>query len=268
MGRMELVMQPRLELRLKMAPQIIQSIEILQLPLLALQARIEQEQLENPVLELEESRRMDEFAEPARDLTRAEQAEVKDDFRKVVDISDDFHDYFWQTAPRQKRSSDKDAKLEALQNAPGPQPSLRDHLLDQIRFFDLSPRMREICEAIINNLDRDGRLVYPLEEIVNSLDDVPSMEEASGALDVVQSLDPTGVGARDLQDCLLLQLDRTDQDYELQRELILHHLEDIEANRFPHIARATKRDLDDVKRAIAAVCILHPAPGRPLWPVG
>jgi len=263
MGRMEIVQQPRLEQRLKMAPQIIQSIEILQLPLLALQERIEQEQLENPVLELEEATSTDGTAPADRHLTRAEQAEVKDEFRRVVDISDDFQDYFWQASPRASRGdSDKDEKLEALQNAPGPQPSLRDYLLEQIRYFDLPPRQREICEAIINNLDRDGRLGHPLEEIAGSLDDPPSLEEAQAALRVVQSLDPPGVGARDLQECLLLQLDPHDPDYDLQKQIILHHLHDVEANRFPQIARATRRGLEEVKRAVAAVCMLHPAPGR------
>ena len=263
MARMEMSfsMAPRLEQRLKMAPQIIQSIEILQLPLLALQERIEQEQLENPILEVQEDATL-EAEEAPRELTKAEAAEVNDDFEKVAEVSEDFHDYFWQTSPRRVSSDGKDEKLEAIQNTPGPRPSLRDYLLEQIRFYEMPQRRRDICEAIINNLDRDGRLCFPLEEIAASLDDPPSIEESKDALRVVQSLDPAGIGTRDQQECLLLQLEPSDPDYALQRRLILHHLPDIEANRYPKIARETDSDMEQVKSAAAAVCMLHPAPGR------
>ena len=261
MGRMEMTMQPRLEQRLIMAPQIIQSIEILQLPLLALQERVEQEQLENPVLELQESLPEEDLNTP-RELTRADTAEVKDDFRRVDEVANDFHDYFWQTTRRRVVTGDRDEKLEAIQNTPGPGPTLRDHLVEQLRFLDLGDRIREVCEAIINNLDRDGRLCFPLEEIMASLDDPPPLAEAEEALKMVQSLDPPGVGARNLQECLLLQLDPTDPDYALQRRIVLKHLADVQANRFPKIARETGHDLEDVKKAVGVIILLHPAPGR------
>ncbi len=262
MGRMEMTMQPRLEQRLKMAPQIIQSIEILQLPLMALQERIEQEQLENPLLELEDMAAPEEMPEEERQLTRAEKAEVTDEFQRVERVADDFHDYFWQTSTRPRSTSDKDEKLEAIQNSPGPEPTLRDHLAEQLRFLELSSRIHEVALGIVNNIDRDGRLCFSLEEIASSLDDPSTVEESEQALSVVQSLDPTGIGARDLIECLLLQLDPEDTDVELQRVLIQHHLPDIEANRFPRIAKRTGNDLDRVKMAVAAVCMLNPAPGR------
>jgi RNA polymerase sigma-54 factor len=258
---MEISMQPRLEQRLKMAPQIIQSIEILQLPLMALQERIEQEQLENPVLELEEAD--PDGAETPAALTRAETAEQTDKYSKVDDVSHDFHEYFSQTASRRTASDgERDEKMEAIQNTPGRQPSLRDHLAEQLGFLDLSPRRREVCEGVINNLDRDGRLGYSVEEIAESLDHPASAQEVEAALEVVQRLDPPGVGARNLVECLLLQLDPAEPDYALEREIVLNHLKDIEANRFPKIAKETHREIEDVKRAVAAICMLHPAPGR------
>jgi len=87
------------------------------------------------------------------------------------------------------------------------------------------------------------------------------MKEAGEALAVIQSLDPPGVGARDLKECLLLQLDPLDSDYELHRALIMNHLPDIQANRFPKIERETGRSMEDVKRGVATVCMLNPAPG-------
>jgi RNA polymerase sigma-54 factor len=260
---MEIRMQPRLEQRLKMAPQIIQSIEILQLPLLALLERIEQEQLENPLLELEEAPDPAAVQEAANRLTKAEEAERSDDFKKVEEVGEDFHDYFWQTSSRTYSSrGDHDEKMEAIQNTPGPRPSLRDHLMEQLRFFDLPLRRREICEAIVNNVDREGRLTYSDEEIAESLDRPARASEVADALKVVQRLDPPGIGARDLVECLLLQLDREDPDYALQRIIIENHLQDIEGNRFPKIVKETGRDMETVKIAVAAVCMLHPAPGR------
>ena len=259
MGRMEMGMAPRMEQRLRMAPQIIQSIEILQLPLMALQERIQQEQMENPVLEMEELQ-----PEPADlPLTKAEDAEVNDDFRRVEAVEDDFHDYFRQTSSRTYGGGDdRDEKIEALQNTPGRRPSLREHLSDQVRFMDLSDRRREVCMALINNLDRDGRLPFALDEVAESLDHPATPTDVEAALKVVQSLDPAGVGARDLAECLLLQIDPDDPDYDLQRQIILHHLPDIEGNRIPKIAKDLGRDIEDVKSAVGAICLLHPAPGR------
>ncbi len=263
MGRMEFSLQPRLEQRLKMAPQIIQSIEILQLPLLALLERIQQEQLENPLLETEDAPDPEAAPAPAP-LTRAEEAELRDDFRRVRAIEEDYHDYFRQSGPRSAsdREDDRDEKMEAIQNAPNRRPSLRDHLNEQVRFLDMPPRRREICEAIINNLDRDGRLPFAIEEIAESLDRPATSEEARQALGIVQSLDPPGIAARDLTECLLLQLDRSHPDFPLEREIVVHHLADIQANRFLKIARDTGASIEDVKRAVGAICMLHPAPGR------
>ncbi len=260
---MEISMQPRMEQRLKMAPQIIQSIEILQLPLMALQERIEQEQLENPMLEIEELAEPERVPAEARELTRAEKEEVTDEFRRVKDVQPDFQDYFWQASPsRRPRGDEKDEKLEAIQNSPGRKPSLRDHLMEQVLFMDIDARMREVVEGIINNLDRDGRLCFSLEEIAYSLDDPPTQQEAEEALAIVQSLDPPGVGARDLIECLLLQLDRSDENYDLQALLIREYLRDIEANRFPHIARKTGHSIEEIKAAVGAIVMLNPVPGR------
>ena len=88
---------------------------------------------------------------------------------------------------------------------------------------------------------------------MESLDRAASAEEARAALAAVQRLDPSGVGARDLVECLLLQLDPADPDFALQREIVQHHLRDIEANRFTKIAEETGRDIEAVKKAAASI---------------
>jgi len=261
--RMEITLRPRLEQRLKLAPQIIQSIEILQLPLLALQERIDQEQLENPVLEIEEIlvQPSDETPQDPADRKVDERIVEGQDYAKLDNLADDFRDYFYQTSSR-KPPSEKDEKLEALQNTASPPMSLADHLTGQLRLLDLSDRTREIADFIINDLDADGRLLITLEDIVAVMEDPPSEEEAQQALKVVQSLDPPGVGARSLEECLLLQLDPGHPDHSLHSRIIRSHLRDLESSRLQAIARATGADIQAVTRAVQFVISLSPAPGR------
>ena len=259
--RMELGLRQRLEQRLVLAPQIIQSIEILQLPLQQLLERIEQEQIENPALEAAQD--TEEPTSRDDDRPAAEgRAAADDGFASIGRMEEDFHDYFWQASRRGgPPPEDADRKQEALQNSPGRGETLGEHLRTQLHMMDLPARRAEVAEAIANNLDRHGRLTVTLEEIAGSLDTSVDPEEAEAALHVVQSLEPPGVGARDLTECLLLQLDRKDPDFPLLERLIRDHLADIEHNRLPMVAREIGVDLPTLKALIAAIASLDPMPG-------
>jgi len=267
--RLDLSPQLRLELRLKLAPQMIQSMEILQLPLLALQERIEQELVENPVLEAEPRR--EEAAEtseapPAAHIEADVPARATEDFRNVDRLPGEWERYIDDPLPTGRRvrrpSQERDPKLDAMANTAAPGVSLQEVLEQQIGLLDLEPEMRETAHALIWNIDDNGYLRFPLAEIVASMDGRGNLEVAERALVLIQALDPPGVGARDLRECLLLQLDRLAAgDDHLLRTLIEHHLGDIEQNRLPHIAKATGADLEAVKAAIAALARLSPRPG-------
>ncbi|MEW6360022.1 MAG: RNA polymerase factor sigma-54 [Planctomycetota bacterium] len=261
--KMEISLQPRLELRLKLAPQIIQSIEILQLPMLALQDRITQELEENPALELEEPAPADE---QLRTETGAEEpperAEQAAEYDRLADLADGWQDFFTQTGGRRYRSSgDKDEKLEALQNTAAPPIGLQDHLHSQLMLLDLPPEKRELAENIIYNLDPNGYVRHPLAEIGESLEPPRTEEEMAEALKIVQNLEPPGVAARDLQECLLLQIDPKEPNYALKRQLITHHLQDIENNRLPKIAKALGQSIETLKALIDEIGSLNPKPG-------
>jgi RNA polymerase sigma-54 factor len=270
-------------MRLKLAPQIIQSIEILQLPLLELRDRIDQELLENPMLEVtsaEESQSEEgeevaaeeaEDVEETEDLDSLEAAETEpevepdplaeENYEAIEDIirqAEDEVDY--RTRPRAS-SDDEDGKRAALENSPAPDISLEEHLRRQIAYFELDPAIREICEYITANLDWRGYLEYPLEEIVASMESEVTLEQAEEALRVVQQLEPPGVGARDLAECLVLQLDKRDPDYEFLRRLIQEHFEDILKNRYPKVAKALGCSIEDLKDAIEKIGALNPIPG-------
>lgn len=274
--RLDAHLQLRQEMRLKLAPQIIQSIEILQLPLLELRDRIDQELLENPTLEpgpaeAEEAQEdeeplaeEDEDDEPVEAVVEEPETEpepiAEEDYEAAEElIRDDEESYRWDRPP--PRSGEKDPKRAAIENSPAPEVSLEDHLTWQLTYFDLDPEVREICDNIIANLDWRGYLEYPLEEIAASMDRPVSVEKAQEALAVVQQLEPPGVGARDVRECLLLQLDERDADYEFLHRLIQGHFDDVLKNRYPKVAKAMGCTIGDLKEAVEKIGKLNPIPG-------
>jgi RNA polymerase sigma-54 factor len=269
-------------MRLKLAPQIIQSIEILQLPLLELRERIDQELLENPVLEAlgpeaeteeeaaegEEAPVVDEEEEEEINPVEAPEVEPEteaeplkeenyDAVEEIVGQADGEEE--WRG--RRGSSDEEDAKRAAIENSPAPDISLAEHLRRQLAYFELAPATRQICENIIANLDWRGCLEHPLEEIVASMGTDVTLPQAEEALGIVQQLEPRGVGARNLEECLLLQLDQRRPDYALLARLIREHFDDILKNRYPQIAKAVGCSMEELKAAIEEIGKLNPIPG-------
>jgi len=278
--RLEVSLQARQEMRLKLAPQIIQSIEILQLPLLELRDRIDQELLENPLLEVSapEETPAEEAEGEETEATEEEQIDEGEDVETVSEepetepepMETEDYDALADLIPaeeerigslRSMSTGEKDAKLAAIENSPGREVSLEEHLCQQLALFEIEPESAEICTFIVGNLDWQGYLVYPLEDIVAAMDGDFSIEQAQKALSIVQQLEPLGVGARNVEECLLLQLDERDEDYEFLRTLISKHFEDIVKNRYPKVAKALDCTIDELKAAVEKIGRLNPHPG-------
>lgn len=267
--RMEAVLQQRLELRMKLAPQIIQSIEILQLPALELQQRLKQELMENPVLEMVESPVLEEeqLETTEEEAPHEERAKSDQEFEKLREIEDIVREYGSQTYRRVVDPSETDRKYEAMQNTAARPVSLQDYLFDQYSLLDTPAELREAARNLIYNINDEGYLLAQnpdrpedaLPEVIESMEGRATLEQAERALRIIQSLDPPGIGARDLKECLLLQM-RHD-DHPVARELITHRLDDLSANRIPKIAKDTGRSLDEVKEAIEFISHLNPRPG-------
>jgi len=257
--QMDLSLYQRLEMKMRLAPQIIQSIEILQLPTLELQQRVTQEMLENPILD-----QLEPGTEPVdnQDVDEHEDERTTDEseFDKLEEMEQRLSDYSSQ-APARPRNLERDPKLEAMQNTAAPSISLQQYLADQLNLLELDPTTRTIAENIIYNLDDNGYLQYSLEDIVESMPPGTTVAQTERVLLVVQSLDPPGIGARDLKECLLLQLAQGDGEYDLVRTLIAEHLNDLQMNRYPKIVKATGRTLQEVREAAEMVCHLSPRPG-------
>lgn len=261
---------------MRLAPRIIAAMEILQLPIMALQERIEAEMESNPTLEQHDPG-VDDQAPPQRDdepIVRGDQPMVvgepgnqTEDFRRLDEFQDEYgSDFFTDSAaPRAHRDSgERDKKMDAMANAPANDQSLADYLLGQFVFIDSDEQVTAAGKIIINAIDDDGYLRTSLEDISASSQPPVPLHRLKDALTLVQTLEPPGVGARDLKECLLLQLAaeaEAGHDVALETQLVQSFLRDIEMNRLPQIARRTEKSVDEIKAAIVNISRLNPRPG-------
>ena len=275
--RLEASQQLRLAQQMKLSPRMIQAMEILQLPVMALQERIEQELQSNPVLEQREPG-VDEDAPPVEqdqpsdrgehDMVVNDDNDHREDFERLAEFTEEYGAEFVTSdapaRPRPTPSGERDRKLDAMANTPAPAQSLGDYLLEQWVFVEAGKPVIEAGKAIIAYIDDDGYLRTPLEQISESTDPSADLALLTEALKLVQTLEPVGVGARDLKECLLLQLTAeaaTGRDVTLETNLVANFLQDIEMNLLPRIAHKTDKTIEQIKAAIENISHLNPRPG-------
>src|ERR1700722_2857603 len=267
--RLETTLSQRMNMEMRLAPRMIQSMEILQMPIMDLQERLQQELDENPVLELKEAsdeppaEGLDALAEPreerdpgAGELVIDDGGSNELDFDRLDAMSKDWEDHFNEEHRPSRNSIDEevDRKHDAMKNMASRPQSLQDYLSDQLAFLDVSPEKMRLIRYVIAHIDDNGFLSVPdlsdtvyqkdlrddpdrarphrrrcptMAEMAAGYDHPVTPEQVEEVLLMVQHLDPPGVGARDLKECLLLQVTPETQHRELVRLLILKHLEDI-----------------------------------------
>lgn len=251
----------RPEMQLRLSPQLIQRIEILQLPSQELLELVRQECSENETLEVD--------ASPS-ELTAAQNGSANGTTQSDVELDDQvsanlerYTGYNEILRAPVRSTGERDAKMEAMQNTPSGPQSLQDHLMSQVAYANVPMKVRGFVEILIQHLDENGFLGEPLEEILIPNDTEYSMEDARQALEYLKTLDPPGVGALDMRECFLIQLDESHPRFELHRQLISDHLDDWRENRLPKIAKATGVTIEEVKEAMEDLkLILTPPPGR------
>ncbi len=258
-----------------LAPRMIQSMEILQLPLLALQERIEQEMNENPLLEMGESdpelpdpqqaerENPDAPVETEKELVVDEAHGNAEDFDRVQNMVQDLPDHFddgpQRSASRMQEESDR--KHDAMANAVARAESLQDFLDHQLGEMELESTMHQMALRIVSSLDTNGWLTGTVEDLLPPDADKTKVALANDALHVVQQLEPAGVGARDLRECLLLQLKPHQPFYDELKTLIENHLEDLKDNRMPVIERKTGFTIEKIQAVWGELRKLNPKPG-------
>jgi RNA polymerase sigma-54 factor len=281
--RLDTSMHQRMEQKMILAPRMIQSMEILQLPIMALQERIQQELQENPVLELKDESpdgtqtaeetdeqpqvETDDVAaaadDPERELVIEDAGNNELDFDRLEALSRDWEDHFSEGHRPSRNGIDEegDRKHDAMQNMPSRPQSLQDYLNDQLTFLDMPEEQLKLLRFVLTHINENGYLAVPVEEIARSYNPEATVEQVQEVLLIVQKLEPPGVGARDLRECLLLQLTPETPHRDVLRVLIQNHLEDIQHNRLPVIQRRTGFDLPLIKAAMEALKHLNPRPG-------
>ncbi|MDM8007977.1 MAG: RNA polymerase factor sigma-54 [Phycisphaerae bacterium] len=256
----------------RLTPQLIQSMNILQLPILALEAKIQEEMERNPALEEADlvhpaDPDVQPPVEPSSEGVAAADVEQRHEaqgFEHLERLSREY-DFDDSDRPfgRKTRHGDgeRDAKMDAMANTASRGISLNEYLRQQWAFVEVGDHLRQAGELIINYIDEDGYLRTPLEEIAEQHVPPFSPADMAEALSWVQTLDPPGIAARDLRECLLLQLDNLEGNHELERILVERHLTDIEKNRYPEVVKATGRSIEDIKQAVRNLGRLYPRPG-------
>jgi RNA polymerase sigma-54 factor len=260
----------------KLAPRMIQSMEILQLPLQELQERIEQELVENPALELQERDPTLPEEPTDRDDPREKAIEDKplvvdeannntDDFERLLNLDREMPDYFEESTRRSSNRIEEDSERahDVISNVEDRPESLQDHLVHQLGELEIDNEIMLLAERIISTLDpKDGGYFRAsLRDLLPADAGPEHLKRAEQALALVQSLDPPGIAARDLRECLLAQL-TPDLDYfEEMRTLISNHLEDLRDNRLPLIQKTTGYSFDTIQDAWHELRKLNPKPG-------
>lgn len=258
-------MKTRLELKqtqkLVMTTMLQQAIELLTMSRLELTQVIQQELLENPMLE--ESTDADEIESESPEVYESvsEEGEGKEapEEEGPVEFEIDWENYILDNLDL-GFSEEEAIQAPSPENVLTKETTLFDHLTWQLNLSCGSEMERRIGLVLIGNMDEDGYLRCGLEEVAEECG--VSIEAVEEVLVIVQSFEPTGVGARDLQECLLLQAQNLEEDRELVDEIIRHHLPSLEAKDFPRIGRALGVSVDRVMELCKRMKALNPYPGR------
>lgn len=260
-------LQPKLHLRVAqkqiLTPGLVQMVSVLALNRLELREMINQEIMANPVLEElpEEGVTAESYTDEAflkKETESVPETEAPNPFDEF-DFGSFFTQYLDTGAERVASSEHEEVEKPSFDKFLSSPSSLADHLTWQLSMAICSETVRKIAESIIGNLDENGYLTATLDEIAASGN--YSTEDVEEALTMVQEFDPPGIAARDLQECLLLQLKVVDPQNVLAQQIITEHLKLLQNNQLKEVSRALNRPVELVKRAVDVIKRLDPRPG-------
>ena len=264
----------QLKQELKINPRLYQAMDLLYMPLLDLQQHLKQELLNNPFLEMVEPEEdEDENAEEGETETEAEAQTDEKQQKDEIDWEEILLEGF-DAGGRKEEHEER----EYYEPVTVDSRDLSDHLRDQITLLDLSPREVVLAEEFIGNIDEDGYLKASVEEITNGVndmvkqaaeaedrdtDDLPmyTLDEVTAMLATIQNLDPPGVGARDLRECLMLQLREAGLEHSVPYRLVRDCFDELINHRWSEISKRFGISPSDVQKAADEIQKLDPKPG-------
>ena len=240
-----------------LAPQLQQSLQILQAPMLELRNLIQQELCSNPTLE-------EDQMEPTIEDKKQEHDEFQEEFDRLAKLDEEWRDYMAQSQSYSGRSAEDEERRQFFFDSLVGMQTLQQHLIEQLTSSDLSDADRQLGELIIGNIDDAGFLQAMPEEIAGNTG--TEVADLLRVLEFVQTFHPVGVGARDLRECLLIQLRRLSKEHSLEYRIVDRHIDDLGKRRFPEIARRLGTTTEQVQRAAGFVGTLDPKPGQIFTP--
>ena len=235
----------------KLSPQMQQSLAVLQVPSLELRKLIQQELEENPVLE-------DVTEDISLEEKQAEEEEFEKEFEELAQLDDDWREHMANHRSASRRD-DAGEKHQFVMDSLVEHPTLQEHLLHQLGLSDVSEEDRPTAEMLIGNIDEDGFLGFNIEDFALTAR-IP-YPRLTRCLKLIQSFHPIGVGAQDLRECLLIQLERLDKEHSLEYRIVDKHLDDLARRRYPQIARRLGVTPHQITQAAEFIATLDPKPG-------
>lgn len=247
-----------------MSPQMQQAIGLLQLPILELCQKIEQELMQNPVLE---EVPVEELPTPEQQEASEAPAESADkevsfdeEFNKLAKLDDEWRDFFRQTAPYIKRSAEDEEKRAFLETSITRPETLEESLTHQMSLAAANEEEKKLGLFIIGHIDENGFLTSEIDGLSRVSGKTP--EELERVLKIIQTFEPNGVGARSLQESLLIQLRNLAKSDSLAYRVVEKHFSELGKKKFPKIARELDVSVEEIQAAVAEVARLTRRPGR------
>ncbi|WFB37244.1 RNA polymerase factor sigma-54 [Kiritimatiellota bacterium B12222] len=245
-----------------LAPQMRQSLEILQAPLQDLQQLIARELELNPTLEILEPdhERVEIESESSQELDDVSEREFDEEYEVLARLDDASRESFENNEIIHRPSADADAKHQFQMESITAQPTLQQHLNEQLTLSSLTKEEQQIGEMLIGSLDDDGFLSLSIEELSESIG--VDLEVIEDVLDEIQSFDPVGVASRSLEECLMQQLSRTGKRGTIEARIVEGHLPELARHRYAELAKTLSCSEEDIREAASHIAMLDPRPGR------
>jgi RNA polymerase sigma-54 factor len=276
---MKIGLHLRQKQQLVMTPKLQQALKLLQMPAIELQQMLKQEIMENPLLEevedyeeiqeessegeAEASENGDGSAPAEAPAPTAEEAvpeaETKPDGGEAGDERVDWDEYFSDGFEIGRAGAEEEQKEEFFEKVPVAKRSFTDQLMGQLRILSDDTKTLAIGDYLIGSLDESGYLTCELEEVANTFG--VSVEEIDKVLEIIQAFDPPGVGARNLQECLLLQLKYRGLGDSVAAAIIRDHFDEFKQKKYVDIARKLRISVQDVQDQCKLISTLDPKPG-------
>ena len=262
-----------LQQRLVMTPKLQQALKLLQMPTLELQQVLKQEVLQNPLLEEIDDADMDSDEEEPAEIEESSETRAEAQAAKAEPAEDEesaeakkertsTDDYFESSFGSGDGFTNEESREDFVERVPVAKQSFSEYLMSQLRLVTKDDMQLSIGAYIIGSLDDSGYLTASLDEIARAMPiPVDRIGEVENVLKIIQTFDPVGVGARDLRECLLIQLEAKGMGDTLAARIVREHFDDFKQRKYLDLSKALRMPLKEVQEQAHIIGSLNPKPG-------